>query len=36
MYVVSGVILAIIFINYFLGFKLYSVPKNEKYFNNVM
>ena len=35
MYVVSGIIIAFIVINYFLGYKLYSVPKNEKYFNNV-
>ena len=35
MYVVSGIIIVFIVINYFLGYKLYSVPKNEKYFNNV-
>lgn len=35
MYVVSGVIIAFVIINYFLGYKLYSVPKNERYFNNV-
>lgn len=35
MYIVSGVIIAFVIINYFLGYKLYSVPKNENYFNNV-
>ena len=35
MYIVSGIIIAFIAINYFLEYKLYSVPKNEGYFNNV-
>lgn len=35
MYVVSVVIILLIFLNYFLGYKLYSKPKNEAYFNNV-
>ena len=35
MYVVSIVILVIIFINYLLSIKLYSVPKKEEFFNNV-
>lgn len=35
LYIVSGIIIAFIAINYFLEYKLYSVPKNEGYFNNV-
>lgn len=35
MYVVSLIIIAFIIVNYFLGYKLYSEPKNERYFNNV-
>lgn len=35
MYIVSAVILVIIFVNYLLSIKLYSVPKKEEFFNNV-
>ena len=35
MYVVSAIIVFLIFLTYFLGFKLYSEPENEGYFNNV-
>ena len=35
MYVVSAIIVLFIFLTYFLGFKLYSEPENEGYFNNV-
>ncbi len=35
MYIVSFIIIACVIINYFLGYKLYEEPKNEKYFNNV-
>ena len=35
MYVVSAIIIFFIFLNYFWGYKLYTVPKSEKYFNNV-
>lgn len=35
MYVVSVIIVLLVFANYFLGYKLYSKPKNEAYFNNV-
>lgn len=34
-YLLSAVILIIIAINQFLGYKLYEVPKNQEYFNNV-
>ena len=35
MYIVSIVIVLMIFINYFLSAKLYSVPQNEEFLNNV-
>lgn len=35
MYVVSVIIVLLIITNYYLGKKLYSVPKNKEYFNNV-
>lgn len=35
MYIVSGIIIIFIVINYFLEYKLYNVPKNEGYFCNV-
>ena len=35
MYVVSGIIILLVFLNYFLGYKLYREPKNEAYFHNV-
>lgn len=35
MYIVTVAIFAGILINYLLGFKLYSEPKNEEYFSNV-
>lgn len=35
MYIVTTIIFVLIFLNYFLGFKLYKEPKNEGYFHNV-
>ena len=35
MYIVTIIIFILIFINYFLGFKLYKEPKNNAYFTNV-
>lgn len=35
MYVVTAIIFVLIFLNYFLGFKLYKEPKNSGYFSNV-
>ena len=35
MYVLSAIIVLLVFINYFFSVKLYSVPKNEDFFNNV-
>lgn len=35
MYIVSGIIVIFIIINYFLEYKLYNVPSNTGYFNNV-
>jgi len=35
MYIVTVMIFIVIFINYFLGMKLYKEPKNEAYFSNV-
>lgn len=35
MYIVTLVILLLIFINYFLGLKLYNEPRNEGYYNNI-
>ena len=35
MYLVSGIIVFFVIINYFLGLKLYDKPKNDSYFNNV-
>ena len=35
MYVLSVIIVLLVFINYFFSVKLYSVPKNEDFFNNV-
>ena len=35
MYIVTAIIFVLIFLNYFLGFKLYKEPKNEGYFTNV-
>lgn len=35
MYIVTSIIILLIFLNYFLGYKLYNEPKNEGYFSNV-
>ena len=35
MYIVTAIIFVLIFLNYFLGFKLYEEPKNQGYFTNV-
>ena len=35
MYGVSAIIIILIIINYYLGKKLYSIPNNKEYFNNV-
>ncbi len=35
MYVISGIILVFVIVNYYLSFKLYQLPTNEKYYNNV-
>ena len=35
MYLVTALIFVLIFVNYFLGSKLYKEPKNEGYFHNI-